>query len=158
MFCTLSNDAKYFYKVSWKYLDRLWSWHEFTIVEFQRGITRDKSYGFLCSARRLMMLYTCMKFRENILKGLQFIERTRLCDGQTDRQASEAQTICLLKRTARIRSCSEILLFLHDIKTFFWLPTSLFIKSVTDRFEEITSIETMCSVYLLLSYTKIRAM
>ena len=32
---------------------------------------------FLCSARRLMMLYISLKFHENIMKGFQVIERTR---------------------------------------------------------------------------------
>ena len=49
-----------------------WSGHEFTIVEFQMVIT-PKLHGqelrFLSSARRLMMLYISMKFREIILNG-----------------------------------------------------------------------------------------
>ena len=52
-------------------------------VEFQREITpkiyNGQELRFLCSARRLMMLYICMKFRENILNGFQVIEQTRLC-------------------------------------------------------------------------------
>ena len=67
-----------------------------TIVKFQRGITTKlyrKKLRFLCSARRLMMLYIrlwflcsarhlmmlyiSMKFHENILNGFQVIERTR---------------------------------------------------------------------------------
>ena len=39
---------------------------------------------FLWSARRLMMLYISMTFRENILNGFQVIERIRLRDGRTD--------------------------------------------------------------------------
>ena len=37
-------------------------------------------------ARRLNVLYECMKFHQNILNGYQVIERTRFCDGRTDRQ------------------------------------------------------------------------
>ena len=36
--------------------------------------------------RGLNVLYQCMKFRLNICNGYQVIERTRFCDGQTDRQ------------------------------------------------------------------------
>ena len=57
--------------------------------EFQRGIA-PKLHGhelrFLCSARRLMMLYISVKFHENILISFQVIERTRLRDGRTDRR------------------------------------------------------------------------
>ena len=50
-----------------------------TTVKFQR-VTTTKLYRqelrFLCSARRLMMLYIAMTFHENILKDFQVIERT----------------------------------------------------------------------------------
>ena len=67
----------------------LWSGHEYTIVEFQRGITPKlyrQELRSLCFAGRLMMLYICMKFRENILNDFQVIKRTRLRDGLTDRR------------------------------------------------------------------------
>ena len=42
---------------------------------------------FLHSARRLILIDTCMKFREDSLRGFQVTERTRfVTDGQTDRQ------------------------------------------------------------------------
>ena len=42
---------------------------------------------FLHSARRLMLIDICMKFREDSLRGFQVIERTRfVTDRQTDRQ------------------------------------------------------------------------
>ena len=50
-----------------------------TIVKFQRGITTKlyrKGLRFLCFAHHLMMLYTDMKFHEN-LKDFQVIEQTR---------------------------------------------------------------------------------
>ena len=36
----------------------------------------NQSLPFLCSAPRLMMLYTCVKFHQNIWDGLQLIEQT----------------------------------------------------------------------------------
>ena len=33
---------------------------------------------FMCSARRLIVLYICMKFRENISNGFKLTERTRV--------------------------------------------------------------------------------
>ena len=62
--------------------------HDFTIVEFLRGKT-PKVYGqelrFLCSARRLIMLYISMKFNENILNGFKVIGgHDCVTDGQTD--------------------------------------------------------------------------
>ena len=51
-----------------------------TTVKFQRGISRKlyrQELWFLCSARRLMMHYISMKFRDNILNICQVIERTR---------------------------------------------------------------------------------
>ena len=50
------------------------------VVKFQRGITIKlyrQELRFVCSARRPMILYTSMKFHENILKSFQVIERTR---------------------------------------------------------------------------------
>ena len=46
---------------------------------------------FLRSARRLMLIDICMKFREDSFRGFQVIERTRFVtdrqtDGQTDRR------------------------------------------------------------------------
>ena len=40
-----------------------------------------------------MMFYISKRFHENILKGFQVIELTRLCDGQMDKQTTEAKTI-----------------------------------------------------------------
>ena len=47
---------------------------------------------FLRSARRLMLIDNCMKFREDSLRGFQVTERTRfVTDRQTDRQ-TDGQT------------------------------------------------------------------
>ena len=52
---------------------------------------------FLHSARRLMLIDICMKFRDDSLRGFQVIERTRfVTDRQTDRQTdARGKTICL---------------------------------------------------------------
>ena len=57
--------------------------------QFQRAITpkiRNPELRFLRSARRLMLLYICVKFHENISNGFWVTERTRFCDRQTDGQ------------------------------------------------------------------------
>ena len=62
--------------------------------QFQRAITpkiRNRELRFLHSARRLMLLYICVKFHENISNRFWVTERTRFCDRQTTR----AKTICL---------------------------------------------------------------
>ena len=50
---------------------------------------------FMCSARYLIVLYICVKFRENISDGIRVMERTRmveaLADGRT-LQVSEVIT------------------------------------------------------------------
>ena len=56
---------------------------------------------FLHSARRLMLIDICMKFREDSFRGFQVTERTRfVTDRQTDRQTdgqtdARGKTICL---------------------------------------------------------------
>ena len=56
---------------------------------------------FLHSARRLMLIDICMKFREDSLRSFQVTERTQfVSDGQTDRQMDRqtddrGKTICL---------------------------------------------------------------
>ena len=40
---------------------------------------------FLHSARRLMLVDTCIKFHEYSLSGFQVIERTRFCDAQSSK-------------------------------------------------------------------------
>ena len=48
---------------------------------------------FLHSARRLMLIDICMKFREDSFRGFQVTERTRfVTDRQTD---ARGKTICL---------------------------------------------------------------
>ena len=52
---------------------------------------------FLRSARRLMLIDICMKFREDSLRGFQVTERTRfVTDRRTDRRTdARGKTICL---------------------------------------------------------------
>ena len=40
---------------------------------------------FLHSARHLMLIDICIKFREYSLSGFQVIERTRFCDAQSSK-------------------------------------------------------------------------
>ena len=40
---------------------------------------------FLHSARRLMLVITCIKFRKYSLSDFQVIERTRFCDAQSSK-------------------------------------------------------------------------
>ena len=47
----------------------------------QRAITPkvgNSELRFICSTRRLIILYICMKFRENITKCIRVMERTRV--------------------------------------------------------------------------------
>ena len=72
--CTSSDDALYVCEVHENFLNgiQVIERHKITTVKFQRGIT-PKLYRhelrFLWIARRLMMLYTSMKFREDVLNG-----------------------------------------------------------------------------------------
>ena len=59
--------------------------------QFQRAITpkiRNPELRFLRSPRRIMLLYICVKFHENISNGFWVTERTRFCDRQTDARAN----------------------------------------------------------------------
>ena len=50
------------------------------IGKISKGHNSGKMYvdlWFFFSAHRLMMVYICTKFHENILKGIKVIERTR---------------------------------------------------------------------------------
>ena len=53
----------------------------------------------MCSAHHLIVLYTCLKFCENISKGIRVMEWTRICevltDGQMDTQNSQGITYYL---------------------------------------------------------------
>ena len=66
----------------------------------QREITQKELKAellFLHSARHLMLIDICIKFREYSSSGFQVIERTRfVTDRQTDRQTdARGKTICL---------------------------------------------------------------
>ena len=54
----------------------------------QRQITQkvlQAELPFLHSARHLMLIDICIKFREYSLGGFQVIERTRFCDAQSSK-------------------------------------------------------------------------
>ena len=68
--------------------------------QFQRATTpeiRNLELRFLRSAHRLMLLYICVKFHENIYNGFLVTERTRFSDrqtdGQTDRRPGQKQYV-----------------------------------------------------------------
>ena len=44
----------------------------------------EVEFQFLFSAHRLMMVYICTKFHENILNGIRVMELTRKVNGWTD--------------------------------------------------------------------------
>ena len=68
--------------------------------QFQRITPKihNPELRFLRSARRLMLLYICVTFQENISNGFLVTERTWFCDrqtdGRTDRRPGQKQ-ICL---------------------------------------------------------------
>ena len=68
--CLLSDDALYLYKVSWKYLIGFQSYGGtwFPIFNIFKGAQFCKKMlvWSLFSAYRLIMLYICSKFHENI--------------------------------------------------------------------------------------------
>ena len=64
---------------------------EMAMFNVQRAITPKvgkPELQFMCSACRLLVLYICVKFGENISEGIRVMERTQmmevLTDGQTD--------------------------------------------------------------------------
>ena len=57
---------------------KLWSGHE--IVNTKRAITPKvgkPELWFMCSTRRLMVFNLCVKFHENISRGLKVLEQTQ---------------------------------------------------------------------------------
>ena len=60
------------------------------MLNVQREITPNvgkQEIRFICSARRFMVLYICVKkgdFRENISDGIRVMERTRMMEALTD--------------------------------------------------------------------------
>ena len=100
--CMSSGHALYFYQVLWNYLERYQSYRADTISipKISKGNNSAKNVGgvtVLISARRLIMLYICAKFREIILNGIKVIERTQMInrwrtDGRTDWQ-TDGQTL-----------------------------------------------------------------
>ena len=72
------------------------SYRKIYYFQFQRAITpkiRHPELRLLCSACRLMLLYTCVKFHENISNRFGVTEQTRFCDGQTDRCPGQKQDV-----------------------------------------------------------------
>ena len=102
------------------------SGHEFTNVEFQREIqcnskTVRTRLRFLCSARRLMMLYISVKLHENILNGFQVILRTGLRDGRTERRSGHEFTIVEFQREITQKLYGQELRFLYSARRLMML-------------------------------------
>ena len=54
---------------------------EMAMFNIQRAITPKigkPALRFMCSAHRLIVIYICLEFRENVLYGFQLIERTQV--------------------------------------------------------------------------------
>ena len=54
---------------------------EVAMFNVQKAITPkvgNQQLHFMCSAHRLIILYVCVKFRENITNGIGVMERTRV--------------------------------------------------------------------------------
>ena len=94
---------KFHEKISWRVF-KLYSGREMTTVKFQRGITTKlyrQELWFLRSACHLLMLYTSMKFYENILKGFQVIEQTwndhcQISKGNNYKTVQKSYSSCVL--------------------------------------------------------------
>ena len=67
--------------------ERTWPYRKIYYFQFQRAITPkicNPELGYLRSAHRLMLLYICVKFHENISNVFSVTERTRFCDRRSD--------------------------------------------------------------------------
>ena len=120
-------------KVSWIFFgvtERTWPYHKIYYFQFQRAITpkiRNPELWFLRSACRLMLLYICVKFHENISNSFWVTERIRFCDRQTDERTTRAKTICLpalkggdiimLWRLNLVTGTKTIMLWRHNLVT-----------------------------------------
>ena len=61
---------------------------EMAMFNVQRAIIQrvgKAELQFMCSARRLIVLYICVKFGENISNGIRVIQQTQMMDALTDR-------------------------------------------------------------------------
>ena len=88
--CTLPDGVLHLYQASWKYLNGLESyWADMiSILKFTKGHDSVKLYvefQYLFSAHRVMVLFICIKFHEQ-LKSFQSYWTDTICDGRTDRR------------------------------------------------------------------------
>ena len=100
--CTSSGHALYFYQVLWNYLERYQSYRADTIsiLKISKGNNSAKNVGgvtVLISARRLIRLYICTKFREIISNGIKVMDRTWMfnrwwTDGRTTDRRTDGRT------------------------------------------------------------------
>ena len=84
------------------FLNRFWvtertrPYRKIYYFQFQRSITPkicNPELRFLRYARRLMLLYICVKFHENISNSFLVTEWTRFCDRQMHGQMTGAKTM-----------------------------------------------------------------
>ena len=70
---------------------------------------------FLFSAHRLMTVYICTKFHENIMNGIRVIERTRKVNGRTDRRTDGRHDIIRPVFDGRMKMQSSIRVQHNDV-------------------------------------------
>ena len=107
--------------------------------------SRQPETWFMCSSHRLMMLYICVKFRENISNGIRVTEQTRnyeaLMDGRTDTQNHGRYNIIPCHflwwsiKTGHIWNPKHVLLNYHLLKCMeIYSPSFLFKLPQTREF------------------------
>ena len=110
MFYTLSHSTSHLWDVSLKYLEQFstYSGHKYTVEMAMFNVQRSMApkvckpeLRFMCSACRLIVLYICVKFRENISNGFQFTERTWVHGRNGYVQCSKGNNF----KTKQTRSC-----------------------------------------------------
>ena len=82
--CTSADNGLYLYKISGKYSQRYLSYRAdmIFIEKISKGHNSVKTVDgvtvlFFFYVHRLMVVYICTKFHENILDGIKVLERTR---------------------------------------------------------------------------------
>ena len=98
-------------------------------------------------AHRLMMVYICTKFHENILNGIRVMERTRKVNGRTDRQTDGGHDIIRPVFDGRIkkRKIENAQVFRKKKKMY---KFHLKIRKINEKFNTIViSPETLTSYF-----------
>ena len=87
LFCTSSHDALHLCEISWKYLKRFSTYSAVKMAWFNVASqftpkVNTPELRFMCSARRLIVFYICVKFCENIWNRYEWWS----AEGRTDTQ------------------------------------------------------------------------